>query len=102
MKHTPGPWRVIPKIDTGYMLFGGVFYLGSIESRDTPERNEANARLVSVAPELLAALIEARHALQFANDTPNGPIVDTIWMMHRPETLFDFMDAMIAKATGES
>lgn len=48
--------------------------------------------------DLLAAMIEARHALQFANDTPNGPISDTIWMMHRPETLFDFMDAAIEKA----
>jgi len=51
---------------------------------------------------LLAALIEARHVLQLANDTPNGPIVDTIWMMHRPETLFDFIDSMIAKARCEA
>ena len=101
MKHTPGPWRVIPKIDTGYMLFGGISYLGSIEARLPSLENEANAHLIAAAPELLAALIEARHALQLANDTPNGPIVDTIWMMHRPETLFDFMDAMIAKARGE-
>jgi hypothetical protein len=41
-------------------------------------------------------LREAREALQFANDTPNGAITDTIWMMHRPETLFDFMDAAIS------
>ena len=48
--------------------------------------------------DLLAALKEAREVLQMANDTPNGPICDTIWMMHRPETMFDFMDAAIAKA----
>jgi hypothetical protein len=47
---------------------------------------------------LLDALINARHALQLANDTPNGPICDTIWMMHSQETLFDFMDATIARA----
>lgn len=47
---------------------------------------------------LLAAMIDARHAMQFANDTPNGPIADTIWMMHGFETLFDFMDAAIEKA----
>jgi hypothetical protein len=45
--------------------------------------------------QLLEALREVREALQFANDTPNGPINDTIWMMHRPETLFDFIDAAI-------
>ena len=50
--------------------------------------------------ELLAAMIEAREALQFANDTPHGGISDTIWMMHRSETLFDFLDAAIAKAGG--
>lgn len=50
--------------------------------------------------ELLEALKEAREALQFANDTPGGAISDTIWMMHRPETLFDFMDVAIAKAKG--
>ena len=58
-------------------------------------------RLHEVNTELLEAFIEARHALQMSNDTPGSPITDTIWMMHRPETLFDFMDAAIAKATGE-
>lgn len=49
--------------------------------------------------ELLAALKAARKSLQVANDTPDGPIRDTIW--HGPaETLFDFMDAAIEKAQG--
>lgn len=48
--------------------------------------------------ELLAALKEAREAFQFANESPGGGVSDTIWMMHRPETLFDFMDAAIVKA----
>ncbi|WP_434513820.1 hypothetical protein AB6Q56_14665 [Dechloromonas sp. ARDL1] len=42
------------------------------------------------------ALEKSREALQFANDSPGGGIVDTIWMMHSPETLFDFMDATIS------
>jgi len=37
-------------------------------------------------------IIEVRETLQFANDSPNSPICDTIWMMHRAETLFDFID----------
>lgn len=51
------------------------------------------------AAALLKTLIEAREALQFANDSPKGPICDTIWMMHRPETLFDFLDVAIENST---
>lgn len=55
-------------------------------------------RLAAINAELVATLIEARHALQMANDSPNGPISDTIWMMHQPETLFDFLDVALEKA----
>lgn len=55
-------------------------------------------RLHKANAELLADFKEAREALQYANENPSGGISDTIWMMHRPETLFDFMDAAIAKA----
>jgi hypothetical protein len=41
------------------------------------------------------ALVEARDSLQFANDSPGGGIDDTIWMMHGPQTLFDYMDAAL-------
>lgn len=42
-------------------------------------------------------LVEVRESLQFANDSPNGGIDDTIWMMHSsaPETVFDFIDAAL-------
>lgn len=56
------------------------------------------AELTEQRDELLAAVKDAREALQFANDSPGGGISDTIWMMHRPETLFDFLDEAIAKA----
>jgi hypothetical protein len=46
----------------------------------------------------ITALREVRQSLQFANDSPNGPIRDTIWMMHGPETLFDYIDAALASA----
>ena len=52
--------------------------------------------LTAQRDQLLAALVEARESLQFANDSPGGVAADTIWMIHRPETLFDFMDAAIA------
>ena len=54
------------------------------------------AKLESVQGVLLGALKEARQALQAANDTPAGPIRDTIWMIDTPETLFDFMDSTLA------
>ena len=56
------------------------------------------AAIRSQRDELLAAVKEAREALQFANESPGGGISDTIWMMHRSETLFDFLDAAIEKA----
>lgn len=50
---------------------------------------------------LLEALKEAREALQFANNSPGGPITDTIWMVHQPETLFDFLDSAISVAEAQ-
>ena len=56
-------------------------------------------RLHALNAELLADMKAARQSMQVANDTPNGPISDTIW--HGPAgTLFDFMDYAIAKAEG--
>lgn len=51
---------------------------------------------------LLAAMQEVREALQLANDSPGGIITDTIWMPHRPQTLFDFIDATITPLLPES
>ena len=46
--------------------------------------------------ELLAALVATKLTLELANDTPNGPIRDTIWYGDA-ETLFDFIDAALEK-----
>lgn len=66
---------------------------------------ELRARVAELALQsdaLLAAMQEAREALQFANESPGGPITDTIWMMHRPETLFDLIDAALEVQPAES
>jgi hypothetical protein len=55
------------------------------------ERGEA----VAYALAMRKAMVEARESLQFANDSPGGGIDDTIWMMHGPQTLFDYMDAAL-------
>jgi hypothetical protein len=52
-----------------------------------------NDKAVALA---LEALNKIRESLHFANDSPNGAIQDTIWMMHDSETLFDFIDDRIA------
>lgn len=64
------------------------------------QRLEEIERLRKERDELLAALVNSRDALQLANEEMvDGPIVDTIW--YGPaETLFDYMDAAIAKAKG--
>lgn len=42
-------------------------------------------------------LVDVRNSLQFANDNPGGGIVDTLWMMDAPETIFDHIDAALAQ-----
>ena len=61
------------------------------------ELEQERKRLHEANQAMMEALKEAKEVLQFANESPNGPINDTIWMMHRPETLFDFLDAAISK-----
>lgn len=58
------------------------------------EINELEAEI----EELRAALCDVRAALHLANDRPGGPISDTIWMTHTPETLFDFIDRALLGA----
>lgn len=67
-------------------------------------RQYARAALAMRQPQgdAVKALREVRQALQFANDSPNGPITDTIWMMHGPETLFDYIDAALDRAAKQA
>lgn len=64
-------------------------------------RSHIAARDAEVAA-LLGVLREVREAIHFANESPGGAISDTIWMMHRPETLLDFIDAAIDRAGGKA
>lgn len=42
--------------------------------------------------EFHGALQQIRLALEVANNTPDGPVRDTIWMPDAVQTLFDFID----------
>lgn len=83
---------------------GGLFYrtpadfdarMERIDAIPSPVVDDAG-REGRDAARLRKVLIDVRHALQFANDTPVGAIGDTIWMIDEPETLFDFIDAVLA------
>jgi hypothetical protein len=47
------------------------------------------------AQRLRDALVQVRNSLQYANDTPNSGIDDTLWMMHSPNTVFDYIDSVL-------
>jgi len=85
-KHTPGPWRLLkregsfpPVVQRG--LEGGFSVAGS-----NPDTEDADARLIAAAPELLAVL------RQVADYWAGGDV---------PEDIDDAMRAAIAKAEGQ-
>ena len=60
-------------------------------------------RRADLYPELLEAFKTTRAVLQSINDMgEKSPITDTLWMPSGHETLFDFIDAAIAKAEGKA
>jgi len=108
MKHTPGPWKVIPILDRNYnetvaiqsdngdLITGEDVIVGAMPL--LPE-TEANAALISSAPDLLEALkgclpsikadAEASHLLDGFNTKRN-----------RQDEFLEFVEAAIAKADG--
>jgi hypothetical protein len=61
-KHTPGPWS---KSERGYIFAGD----SCIASTSDLDENEANARLIAAAPDLLAAL---EQSLSWLSSYPGG------------------------------
>lgn len=100
-KHTPGPWwwvegRTLLHIETA---------LGHPDGQgrhicSVPKRDKANADLLAVAPDMLAALEDCLAAIDFAESRADGDL----WGGHHN----DAMDAIaaaraaIAKARGEA
>jgi hypothetical protein len=62
--HTPGPWLVTTNQQAIKSLNGS-----TIAQLVSPHVNDANARLIAAAPELLAALKEAAVYIQSFRDT---------------------------------
>ena len=110
-KHTPAPWifreelGTVNATDKEHSKDG----IARIEVCDPSEgqtwnggllpidEREANARLIAAAPELLAALIDARSIIEVLKRTL--PLSDLIEIA--PLSQIDAIDAAIAKANGE-
>lgn len=97
MRHTPGPWHVDPDprpdMEWNNHIYGAdgmaVCFMAHSDGKDD-ERDEANARLIAAAPDLLSAL----EAVEQAYSNRHSP-------QHRTACLMQ-AQAAIKKAKGES
>lgn len=60
MNHTPGPWRAhgVQIFDSEYRLVATCQRVGGMLESFSPTEREANARLITLTPELLEAALE--------------------------------------------
>jgi len=99
-QHTPGPWMTDDEtVNHGPIIIQRNFpsiEVAAIYGNGRDER-AANARLIAVAPELLAILKRARAIIA-------GSDIEHVWMNHPVEPsigLGDMIDSVIAKAEGQ-
>ena len=107
MSHTPGPWKfgtsqsgwsytihISQSDDAPYTPnYSDVGYIIQTCAGESQSIQEANARLIAAAPDLLAAAIAAEKA------------VNILWVSHhanRSDAVLEQLGAAIAKATGET
>lgn len=95
-KHTPGPWSAEPMEDgcsVAYRINDASGYEVAVTSgRDSDGEEAANARLIAAAPDMLAALKEARDLLA-------GDLTGVEWK-RACHAFVAKADAAIAKAEG--
>lgn len=91
-KHTPGPWEIYLGIE-GYGIKGicGSYY-GDIE-------NEADARLIAAAPELLEELRWMRKHWRKNENDPQGAVLQNT-NGEAVRNWIDRVDAVMAKVEG--
>lgn len=65
-KHTPGPWDLLDG-DNGYEITSGNIIIAQVTDEPCATQEDANARLIAAAPDLLEALEMADAALSGAN-----------------------------------
>ena len=103
-KHTPGPWaiggtehskcRIYSHAESHAIARTYGTYLDGVPTAElTGPKNEADARLIAAAPDLL-------HALEMVRDADNDCVRDGLQTI--PPIARKTIDDAIAKATGES
>lgn len=103
-KHTPSPWEMFSHKHESIIVVSSLRsdvawirneYAGLRDTARSREEDEANARLMAAAPELLEALQDVLKRIENSDE----------WWMDNPDRGgFDaeMIKAIIAKATGES
>jgi hypothetical protein len=106
-KHTPGPWRYYSATHTIYGQDRGaekaVALIYGARRYADPQR-EANVRLVTAAPELLAELRECMAIMSSLRDfvsESNCRLIGAGEAMREADAAYDRAQAVIAKATGD-
>lgn len=94
IKHTPGPWFSAYDDNGFYEIGSESVSLRLAFTYGEGETDEANARLIAAAPDLLDVVKEANAELERLND-PRG------FVSMRQMRIMEKARAAIAKATGE-
>ena len=92
--HTPGPWRYRRTYSNGEEVGCAVMPMGYDLSTSNLDENEANARLIAAAPELLAACQSLMRAEGMQRGDRDGCTMGEI------SQAIDAARAAIAKALG--
>ncbi|MCD9005201.1 hypothetical protein LDO31_02930 [Luteimonas sp. XNQY3] len=95
--HTPGPWQyVATEYPRGWLIEArdGTYTIAVVRDGSGSVANEANARLIAAAPELLEALILLEREMVASG---NAKAADYGWKPAIEKTR-----AAIAKATGDA
>ena len=73
-KHTPGPWNLKKDLSRFRIVTDTPFSIAIIENKYRfQEINEANARLIAAAPDLLEGIIELLDAIKRCEDREQIP-----------------------------
>lgn len=109
-KHTPGPWMHLPCSEDGFIIRAShKCIVGAADEEDWygPIWNEANARLIAAAPDLLEALkIIVGNNCPLTGNPSRAELVEH-WEYEKSQGRGEADDhlfalAAIAKATGDS
>jgi hypothetical protein len=92
--HTPGPWKC-DLVSLKIWANDGNTEIARTSSDVSISEEEANARLIASAPDLLSALESAYNAIAW--DIPGGNLSDK-----EEETLLDVIREALRKAKGEA